>query len=312
MNDDTYSSFERQIARIHRALEETGAQVIWNDRLPDPDNPDQERQIDVTIRRVDHLTLIECRKRRAPQDVTWVEELYGRRVSMRANSVIGVSAWSNSKGGESLGVFLRDFDSVTAEEALRWGEPSSLWTVFYEFRDFTVWVDRSQVGTGGQATLSDAQGRPILWQTALLEISKKYDLNRAAGQFVKLVGEIGGAFAVNNKLTSALSYSCRIRGRRQEVQAPTVGIYHDPVAQGEAIEARVDHFPLGQSEVIKGPLLACIIIDLSAIRVPSRSIFGMAGIHQESGLRIREMQIVGTNNLLKCDVAINVRLKRGK
>ena len=53
--------FEQRIHRIHELLEQSGAEVTWNDRVADPDNPKQARQIDVTIRRGQHLTLIECR-----------------------------------------------------------------------------------------------------------------------------------------------------------------------------------------------------------------------------------------------------------
>jgi hypothetical protein len=41
--------FERQIERIHRLLETETSQVTWNDRIPDPDNPNQLRQIDIKI-----------------------------------------------------------------------------------------------------------------------------------------------------------------------------------------------------------------------------------------------------------------------
>ena len=243
-----------------------------------------------------------------------LRNFYGRRVSLRANSVIGVSASGFSQGAvqkaESLGVILRDFDSVTPEEALRWGEPSTLWTVYYEFRDFTIWVEQSKFAVDGRITLSDAQGRPLIWRTLLLEIAKGYDLNAMAGQFVRLEGQLAGAFLMNNVLVSKLSYSCRMRARRQEIQAPSVGIYSDPVAQEGIIEARVDRFSSGESEVIKGRQLASIIIDLSVIKVPERSIFGMAGVRQDSGMRVREMQIVGANNFLRCNVAIGVRLAR--
>ena len=43
--------FERQIQIIHQLIEGTGAKVEWNDRIPDPDNPEQARQIDVTIKK---------------------------------------------------------------------------------------------------------------------------------------------------------------------------------------------------------------------------------------------------------------------
>ena len=90
--------FERQIWRLHELLEQPGSEVTWNDHLPDPDNPSQPRQIDVTIRRDGKLTLVECRIHNDRQDVQWIEELIGRRLSFRADAVIAVSASGFTKG----------------------------------------------------------------------------------------------------------------------------------------------------------------------------------------------------------------------
>jgi hypothetical protein len=35
------SAFEHQIERIHQLLEGELSTVIWNEKIPDPDNPDQ-------------------------------------------------------------------------------------------------------------------------------------------------------------------------------------------------------------------------------------------------------------------------------
>src|SRR5206468_1211682 len=90
--------FEQQISRIHQLIEQAGSEVTWNDDLPDPDNPSQPRQIDVTIRRDGKLTLVECRIHRERQDVKWIEELIGRRVSLHADAVIAVSFSGFTKG----------------------------------------------------------------------------------------------------------------------------------------------------------------------------------------------------------------------
>jgi len=55
-------AFGQRIHRIHELIDGTDAVVTWNDRIPDPDNPKRSRQIDITIRRRDSLTLVECRK----------------------------------------------------------------------------------------------------------------------------------------------------------------------------------------------------------------------------------------------------------
>jgi hypothetical protein len=41
-------AFEQQIKRIYELLLGSGAEVTWDDHIPDPDNPSQPRQIDVT------------------------------------------------------------------------------------------------------------------------------------------------------------------------------------------------------------------------------------------------------------------------
>jgi hypothetical protein len=63
------AKFERQIERIHHLIEAEGVEVTWNDKIPDPDNPKQPRQIDVTICRDGRLTLVECRIHRNRQGV---------------------------------------------------------------------------------------------------------------------------------------------------------------------------------------------------------------------------------------------------
>ena len=45
------TEFEHQIERIHQLLEEEPSKVTWNDKVRDPDNPTQLRQIDITIDR---------------------------------------------------------------------------------------------------------------------------------------------------------------------------------------------------------------------------------------------------------------------
>jgi hypothetical protein len=54
-------AFEQRIHRIHELIDGTDAEVTWNDRIPDPDNPKRSRQIDITIKRGATLTLVECR-----------------------------------------------------------------------------------------------------------------------------------------------------------------------------------------------------------------------------------------------------------
>jgi hypothetical protein len=115
-----HKSFEQQVERIHQLLEVEGSTVTWNDHIPDPDNPARQRQIDVSVRRDGILTLIECRIHKDPQDVMCIEELIGRRISLKADAVIAVSASGFTKPVRNKaiarGIHLRDFAGPSEEE----------------------------------------------------------------------------------------------------------------------------------------------------------------------------------------------------
>ena len=121
----TSEKFELQIKRIHDLIEQPGSKVTWDDHIRDPDNPSQTRQIDITIGRDNTLTHIECRFRDKKQDVNWIEELMGRRISLKADAIIAVSAKGFTKGAiakaKSYGIILRDIISLTEEEIREWG-----------------------------------------------------------------------------------------------------------------------------------------------------------------------------------------------
>ena len=134
--------FEQQIRRIHDLLEQPGSQITWNDHLPDPDNPLQSRQIDITIRREGKLTLVECRIHKEKQDVQWIEELIGRRLSLRADAVIAVSASGFTEGAickaKAFGIILRDILTLTEQEIASWGHLTHVGLTFYEFKEVSL------------------------------------------------------------------------------------------------------------------------------------------------------------------------------
>jgi hypothetical protein len=135
-------AFEQRIHRIHELIDGTDAEVTWNDRIPDPDNPKRSRQIDITIKRESSLTLVECRIHGEPQDVKWVEELIGRRASLKAASVIGVSASGYTVGAvlkaKAHGTVLRDLEELTQAEVEQWGALVALTMYYYEFSDLSL------------------------------------------------------------------------------------------------------------------------------------------------------------------------------
>jgi hypothetical protein len=130
-------TFEQEIHRLHELVDGCGARVTWNDRIPDPDNPRQPRQIDITVRRKNHLAIIECRLHKKPQGVKWIEELVGRRMSLEADSAIAVSASGFTRGAVSkarrFGIILRDLQALTPIEVQNWGCQIALTVYYYQF-----------------------------------------------------------------------------------------------------------------------------------------------------------------------------------
>lgn len=122
--------FEKKVARIKEVLEGGSSVITWNDNIIDPDNPVQNRQIDITIKREDTYTHVECRLHKNPQNVKWIEELIGRKISLGADSMIGVSNSGFTSGAilkaEKHGVILRDFSELTEEEISAWGKTTEI------------------------------------------------------------------------------------------------------------------------------------------------------------------------------------------
>lgn len=135
-------AFEQEIHRLHELIEGCDAEVIWDDRIADPDNVRQARQIDITIRRDGRLTIVECRLHRNRQGVKWIEELIGRRLSLRAESAIAVSSCGFTRGAinktRRFGIFLRDLKELSAAEIEKWGCDISMTVYFYQFEDLEL------------------------------------------------------------------------------------------------------------------------------------------------------------------------------
>jgi hypothetical protein len=131
--------FERLIERIYKLLLNSCVEVKWNDNIPDPDNPKQGRQIDITIRTDGLITHVECRSHQDPQDVKWVEELIGRKISLQSDMMIDVSNSGFTEGAikkaNRYGIILRDLKQLTENEVREWGKKSKVKLTYYGFKN---------------------------------------------------------------------------------------------------------------------------------------------------------------------------------
>lgn len=88
----TSEAFEQMVYALVELLKQDGDEVTWNKRIRDPDTF-VLRQIDVFVDRADGTKVhYECRNRADKQDTMWIEELFGRKASLKADEIVAVSA----------------------------------------------------------------------------------------------------------------------------------------------------------------------------------------------------------------------------
>ncbi|GGY86125.1 hypothetical protein GCM10011613_33970 [Cellvibrio zantedeschiae] len=136
------TDFEIFIARVHHLLEGTNATVIWNEKIPDPNNPSQDRQIDIAVRKDGLFNIIECRHRKKKQDVNWIEELIGRRTSLNASSITAVSSSGFTKlaiiKARAHGVILSEIKNVPEEFILNWTRGMDIVLSFFRYESYKL------------------------------------------------------------------------------------------------------------------------------------------------------------------------------
>ena len=136
-----WRAFEKLVARIERAAAPRNAIIKSPDRIADivTGTP---REVDASIRftigTVPVLITIECRKRKPPQDVTWIEQLSAKRLNLGAAQTIAVASAGFSEEAEAKalpgGVVLRQIENVSREDIETWLTPESVVHTFRQNR----------------------------------------------------------------------------------------------------------------------------------------------------------------------------------
>ncbi len=117
---------ELVVAAIERALGRTLR--VESPHFAKDRHGGEAREIDVAILSAIEpdkvLVMVECRDRADREDVTWIEQIYGKRESVGADKAIAVSSTGFSDNavtkGKAWGVELRQVSDLTSEEIARW------------------------------------------------------------------------------------------------------------------------------------------------------------------------------------------------
>ena len=309
--------FEQQIQRIYDLVEQPGSDVTWDDHIPDPDNPKQSRQIDITIRRGKGVSLVECRIHKDKQDVTWIEELIGRKASLRAEAVIAVSASGFTDGAiakaEAFGIILRDMLSLTESEIREWGRKTQVALVFYEFRDveLTFFFDCEDAGKVGPDDI-EREMRSMgdvyycIFENTATEIERGNPDLRPC-RFEALVSRED--MKISGVGVAAIQFEADFRTVEQELRVPTVKVYGAPGIEALRRNAFVEVVELGEFEITQcGDEVNCVI-DLSAINTPLNCLFRGGKYDFTRTVTMHSFTIVGNPKwqISACDLGIRVR-----
>lgn len=135
-------NFEQLIMRIHEVLESEDAIITWDDKIEDPENPKQLRQIDVTIRHNQMFNIVECRIHKEKQNVKWIEEIIGRKISLNADTAIAVSANGFTEGAikkaNKYGIILFDLLKLTDDDIKSWTKAINIQLHCIRYTDFKL------------------------------------------------------------------------------------------------------------------------------------------------------------------------------
>lgn len=273
--------FEKQINRIHDVLVQDSAVVTWNDKIPDPDNPKQPRQIDITIKREKEITHIECRDHKASQNTKWIEELFGRKISLQATAMIAVSSSGFTEGaiikGKKLGIYLCDLKNLEAEEIQSWGKKTIISFYYYTFSNLKIsyFID-SIKDISSEAAQKGIFSKPeyidILFNQIKYRFNKDKDFILPYGfQFGKI--ECGNIEILDREV-KGLSLRGDVDIINFEYECPTFLSFQTPNKENNLI-ASIEKTDDSQIEIIKSKSgFSKIFIDLSVIsHGPPNSVF---------------------------------------
>lgn len=302
---------EHLVTRIHKLLEPAQAKVIWNKRVQDPDTG-RLRQVDIMIERDGKQTHIECRDQERPQGIAWIEELIGRRASLRADAVIGVSssgftATAMSKA-KKFGIFVRDFRELADHEIEQWGCTSRFEIEFIRFSDLGITALVSpeglrRISSHPKLSLREDPTDPVLLIVNALinKASDSFRTNQYTTIRAKLVQPnlLADGFPIE---TTEITLRGHLVEKR--VDLVTVSAYRDSTPLSPRPRAVVERHEMGETKVIRSPTAASVILDVTQVAVPRNHYLHTVKIDFGHDIDA-DFEIIGWNQELNIKLDLN-------
>lgn len=295
------------VSQIITLLEGDKAEVTWNERIADPDNPSQQRQIDVLVRKDDLKTLIECRLHKSPQGVKWIEELIGRQVSLRAQAIIAVSSSGFTKGAiakaKQFGINLRKVDELSSHEIITWCKPIKFSLFYWRFIDFKLdlFFDSHDLKTLTKLTvMNELKKHPYLHNLLTTHFNIKDNsgltLREKLGKKIHYQVDLAGEnFILSGASVKKVHVDCLVTLEELPLSIPQVLIYSDPNSSNQG--AYIQNFNLGETRVIHKENDISINLDISKLNLPPSSHFMFADFSSNETVNIEYFELIGAENL---------------
>lgn len=301
--------FEKQIYRIHKLLEDTASEIIWTDKIPDPDNPDQNRQIDISIKNGDKLTLIECRIHQQPQDVKWIEELIGRKISLQADTIIAVSDSGFTRGAikkaNSFGIILRDLYKLSDDEIKNWCNKGEVVIGLYEYKNLCIDVlfPISMKGKINEYIVNKYLRESFFINDVIQNIKRKLNESKFSGKNINCKIEIDFEphfYKIEQTYIAGIIFKSIISLRSEKYQTTYIVLYDDVNKKGADKDISVEKYNLGNLEVIKSIENATICLDLAAFKIPDNCQFnGLLMFDMGKPYKVNKISYLNGNSLDK-------------
>ncbi len=302
--------FEQRTHRIHELIEGAGAEVTWNDRLPDPDNPAQPRQIDITIKRDGSLTIVECRLHKERQDVKWIEELIGRKISLQAANVIAVSSSGFTEGAikkaDRYGVVLRDLQDLTPQEVSNWGCTIEMKVYYYQYEDLNLVVlfrESDVAGIDDQRLTTELKtypGRQSMFNASLeqfdtvsMTLEERLKMRFRFEVKMRLEG-----FFLSGQPVQGVEFSGSAQLEQIDVRLPVVLAYGAPKENAAGRSTIVQKMPDSETGfIVHAPDRVATIVDVSKLNLPPNAQFRYVQTTASQTVDMDSFELPGTQGL---------------
>ena len=308
--------FELMVTRIHEVLEGENAQVEWNERIPDPDNPSQPRQIDVTIRKGDLFNIVECRLHKEKQDVKWIEELIGRRLSLEADSVTAVSSSGFTSGAIRkairYGVTLNDTVDISHDYIAKWARNIDMTLLFYRYESFDVKLKIDAHQLNGldislfQKDLQRYVGFNSIFTAHLDSVEEKVQPLLKENRHKKITFQLDffiEEFTLNNIEIIGVETKGVAFVEEMKLTIPSHIAYGSPDKDGKDRGIFIQKYNLGNSRVIHSGEDVSVSLDLSELEVPPYWQFRYVELNGGGGYNLEVFELVNPHALyMKVDV----------